>query len=247
MPRIHLASLLLATSLFSAAAAGADTAASPAPAGASATDTGAGRIKVLLLPSDIKIMNLSATGLEDAPDATAKMTAVTDAELGHWLAGSPEFQLMTMPALSADEQAALKEYLALYKLEAGNAQSADDAGDAWKKVVERFDYSFGPGLQFLKARSGADFALIVFGGDGESTGGHMAMTVMAGLFGVPVAQGRNFLYAGLVDLGTGRITWLNYDHHNGANFTTKNNMVEFVDALLNDFPEASLHGYGDEP
>jgi hypothetical protein len=91
-------------------------------------------------------------------------------------------------------------------------------------------------LRFLKQRSGADYGLIVFGGDGESTSGNAFKTFMIG--GV---TGRNYLFAGLVDLDTGNIVWLHRDTHDADNFTTKDNMDVFVMDLLKDYPDGSLH------
>lgn len=195
-------------------------------------------LKVLLLPSDIKIYIISVGSIDEDPDLSAKMTAQTDAILHHALSDSPEFTLSAMPTLSADEQATLKEHVALYKLEAKDAEVLDEMGGDWKQVLESFDYTLGPGLHFLKQRSGADYGLVIFGGDGESTSGNAFKTFMIG--GV---TGRNYLFAGLVDLETGNIVWLHRDTHDANNFTTKDNMSVFVMDLLKDYPDGSLHDF----
>jgi len=205
-------------------------AAGPAPA--AAPSQALAPLKVLLLPSEIKIYTISLGSIDENPDATAKMTAETDVALRQAVSGSPNFQLSVMPTLTADEQAALKEHVALYRLEAKDVQTLDDIGGDWKQVLENFDYSVGPGLRFLKQRTGADYGLVVFGGDGESTGANV-------LFGS--MTGRNYLFAGLVDLETGNIVWLHHDTHDTANFTAKNNMDLFVAELLKDYPDGSLH------
>lgn len=204
--------------------------------------------KVLLLPSEIKIFNITAGGgMDEAPDATAKMTAETDAELRRALATSPVFHIVELPPLSPDEQSVLKEHIALYKLAAEDAEKVDSLGGDWKHQLEHFEYTIGPGLSFLRQRSGADYALIVFGGDGESTGGRQAMNVLGAILGAGMVEGRNYLYAGLIELSTGKLTWLNYDTHNAKDFTSENNMDVFVDGLFSDYPDASLHAVDDQP
>lgn len=235
--------LVLAGMFCSAPVLAADTAAIPAAVPAAQAPAPAlPPLKVLMLPPDIKIYTISVGNMEEAPDATAKMTTETDAELRRALSSSQSFRLVTMPALSPDEQTTLKEHIALYKLVAQNAEKIDEIGGAWKPVLENFDYSLGPGLRFLKQKSGADYALIVFGGDGESTGGNMVATFLIG-----GRTGRNFLFAGLVDLDTGNIVWLHHDTHDASDFTAKNNMDVYVDDLLNEYPDGSLHDFGAQP
>jgi hypothetical protein len=189
-------------------------------------------IKVVLLPTAIKIFTIGVGSTEEATDDSARMTAETDAELHRLMASSPMFKPQPMPTLSADEEATLKEHVALYRIAANEAYVFEVRGGVWKQALDNFDYSIGSGLSFLKQRSGADYGLVVFGVDGESTGANI-------LFGNRV--GRNHLYAGLVDLVTGNIVWLHHDDHNSANFTAKNNMDLFVDQLLNSYPVGSVH------
>lgn len=193
--------------------------------------------KILAMPADVKIYSLTAGGsIEDAPDATAAASGYGNTELQRYLASDPAFKVLSMPSLSGDEQATLKEHMALYETIVRDAHLADVLGDAWKAPLQAFTYSVGPGLDFLRQRSGADYLLLLTAEDGESTGGRLAMSF---LFGGPV--GRNFISAGLVDLHTGKVVWLNYDTHNASDYNVQSNMVKFVDEILEDFPSGSLH------
>lgn len=220
MNRLAAGVLLVAFACGAYAAGPAATPAPPAP------------LKVLLLASEIKIVTIGLGSTEEASDDSARMTDATDAELRRILASSSVFKLLDMPTLSGDEQALLKQHVALYKIEADEAYACKVRGGVWKQMIDNFDYSIGTGLAFLKQRSGADYGLVVFGGDGESTG--------ANLF-LGNRRGRNHLFAGLVDLATGNVVWLQHDDHNSANFTTKNNMELFVDALIQSYPDGSVH------
>ena len=217
------AGALLAGFVCVASAAGAAQAAAP---------SSTAPLKVLLLPSDIKIFTIGLGSDEEATDDSVRMTAATDAELRRILAASPTFKLLDMPALSDAEQATLKQHVALYKIEAGDAYSCKVRGGVWKQVIDNFDYSIGPGLAFLEQRSGAEYGLVVFGIDGESTGANILLGNR---------RGRNHLYAGLLDLATGNVVWLHHDDHNSANFTSKNNMESFVDELIQNYPDGSVH------
>jgi hypothetical protein len=211
---------------------------SAAPAAAEAPTAS---IKVLLLPSDLKIYNLTAGGsLDIQPDASDIADKQADADLQQMLPANG-FQLVTMPSLSPDEQQRLKESVALYRLASEDAKAVDNLGGDWKQAIQRFDYSVGPNLQFLKQRTGADYALIVFGADADSTGGRVAMSIFFAALGVGIAGGRNYMYAGLADLNTGDIVWLDDDHKNASNFTDKKAIDAIIRNLLQDYPSGSLH------
>ena len=199
-------------------------------------------LKVLVLPVNVKIYSFTANGaLEDSPDATSLATTTSEAELRHVMSSSQFFQPIAMPALSPDEQAALNEHIALYKAIAVDAHIADDIGDAWKAPLATFDYTLGPGLQFLRQRSGADYALVLQGEDAESTGGRIGMSIFAAMLGVNLAKGRNYICAGLIDLNTGNVVWLNYDTHDASDFSNQKKMAGFVDDIMQDYPDGSLH------
>lgn len=206
-------------------------------AGPCAADAPSTPPKVLVFPADVKVFSLTASGnIEDAPDATAAASGYGNTELQRYVASDPAFKALSMPSLSGDEQATLKEHVALYKTIVRDAHFADAVGDAWKVPLQAFTYSVGPGLDFLRQRSGADYLLLLTAEDGESTGGRMAMTF---LFGGPI--GRNYISAGLIDLHSGKVVWLNYDTHNASDYNVQANMTKFVDEILEDFPSGSLH------
>lgn len=231
-----LAAVVAVTLCSTAAMAGGS-----APPATAAAVTSPTPIKVLLLPSDLKIYNFTAGGsLDIQPDASAAADKQADADLQQMLP-SDGFQLVLMPSLSADQQQRLKESIALYRLASEDAKAVDNLGGDWKQALQRFDYSVGPNLQFLKQSTGADYALIVFGADADSTGGRVAMSVFFAALGVGIARGRNYMYAGLVDLNTGNIIWLDDDHKNASNFTDKKAVDAIIQNLLQDYPSGSLH------
>lgn len=193
--------------------------------------------KILVASADIKVYSLTASGsVEDSPDASSVAFGYGNAELQRYLATDAAFKLVPMPTLSTQEQATLGDHVALYKLIVRSAHMADSLGGAWKAPLEAFTYSVGPGLDFLRERSGADLLLVLVGEDGESTGGNLVKTFLIGGL-----VGRNYICAGLIDLHTGKVVWLNYDTHNAKDFVVQANMTKFVDDILQDYPSGSLH------
>lgn len=196
--------------------------------------------KVVLLPMDIKVSEVSAGGVvEEVPEWTKTATTNIKHGITEYDAVNTELQILSSPPLSAQESEIVEEHLALYDVVAGSAYwTTTFGGDAWKHKRDRFDYSLGSGLAFMKERTGADAGLIVIGRHQIATAGRVAGSVLAGIFGgVYLPTSVNFLTVGIVDFATGDVLWLNYT----AGATGKElKKVESADReilkLLEDFP-----------
>jgi hypothetical protein len=137
------------------------------------------RTRVLLLPTDFAVLELSASGItETVPDWTKAAEASLDEAARRVLSKSANFELVALPELTADEQAALREYVALYKLTAFTASQMLNLGGAWSGKRAHFDYALGDGLDFLAKKSGADAALCIAGAEVKSSGGRVAMFIL---------------------------------------------------------------------
>ncbi len=100
-----------------------------------------------------------------------------------------------------------------------------------------FEWTLGPSGKVLAARTGARYALFInvkdeFG----SFGRKMFQVLAAGLVGVGVQSGVHRGYAGLVDLETGNLLWLNADNAMGGDVRVVDGMQKRVDQLLEGFP-----------
>lgn len=200
-------------------------------------------IKVLLLPAEIKIYQLTAANnLDEQPEASATASTLAIQDIQEFMQDQQKCIQVTIPNLTTAEQTTVNEHLALYKLVASTAQTVSRLGGPWTVPIEKFDYTVGPGLQFLQARTGASVALILIGNDAESSGGHIAMSALMSLFGVAIPEGRNYMTAGLIDLKSGQIRWLDYDdNHAVRDFTNPAVIKELVDEILLGYPQGSIH------
>lgn len=169
--------------------------------------------KTVLLPLDVKVKEFSSGGLlDEIGSSTSRAKSIFQHELPQ-VVKTNDIDLVKLPAtLSAQEQAKIEEYVALYNVVAANAigYTGQLAPQAWKHKIKHFDYTLGPGLQFLKEKTGADTALFITGEDVISTSGRKAAFVIAAIFGVAIPLGHTFIVGGMVDLETGDILWLNH-------------------------------------
>jgi hypothetical protein len=105
-----------------------------------------------------------------------------------------------------------------------------------------FDWSVGPGLAKLAALNGADYALFINTNDAYGSTGRKLLQFAGAMAGVGVTSGVHAGYAGLIDLKTGELVWLNADRQMGGDVRTAEGATKRVSQLLEGFPGGSVEG-----
>lgn len=105
-----------------------------------------------------------------------------------------------------------------------------------KKRKDVFEWSLGPGVAKLPALEGMDYALFVNTEDQYGSGGRKALQIFAAMAGVGITSGVHKGHAGLIDLKTGELIWLNADLAMGGDVRTPEGAVKRVQQLLEGFP-----------
>ena len=100
-----------------------------------------------------------------------------------------------------------------------------------------FDWSLGSGVAALPGAGGVDFALFIYNQDAYGSTGRKLLQAVALLGpGLAVKSGEHQGHAGLVDLKTGDILWLNADVEMGGDVRTPEGARKRVRQLLEEFP-----------
>lgn len=194
--------------------------------------------KVVLLPPQIFVYELSAGGVpsrmtEWESQARQNMTAAATRLAGE----SGVFDVVAAPTPDPDEQDRLDAHIGLYDRV---AQSVFVYGrgeqSAWAHKKVEFDYTVGPGLAFLRERTGADAALIVLGADFISSSGRKLAFVAGLALGVIMPLGQSFVAAGVVDLATGDVQWMGFDASSSLDTRNAPEVDELVRALYKTWP-----------
>lgn len=197
--------------------------------------------KLLQLPVKVTVNEISAGGLtEPVPQWSETATHAVTAAVAQALASDAGSEFVSLPTLSADEQSLVDEHLALYETVAYSAYQhtgAMGSNHVWPQKLARFDYTIGPALKFLKDKTGADAALIVVGEDNVSSAGRKAAFVVAALFGVALQVGYSGLTAGVVELESGNVLWLDFALNQATvDLRTRDGSQELVNAVFQNFP-----------
>ncbi len=100
-----------------------------------------------------------------------------------------------------------------------------------------FDWTVGEGVNELRNKTGADYALFVNARGNYATGGRVGTAVVMSLVGVSVPLGSQTVQMSLVDLKTGQIVWYNTALA-GSNDDMRNDQgaKALVTTLLKDIP-----------
>jgi hypothetical protein len=157
-------------------------------------------------------------------------------------------KVVVAPEAYGDDARLVEEYAALfaavsrsvisYQFFAGNrlpTKKLDNKADV-------FDWSLGPGVAALPGAKDADYALFLYNRDAYGSTGRKLLQAFAMLTPVPIAlkSGEHAGYAGLVDLRTGDILWLNADGAMGGDVRTPDGAEKRVGQLLEEFPGSAI-------
>lgn len=200
--------------------------------------------RVLFLPADIRLHELSAGGVAEKVDAWTTEASATATRVVNDISTSRKpFELTESPTLSPEEKAILDEHIALYDSVAGSAHLARSSMfEAWRERSKTFDYTLGPGLKALADRTNVDAALIVSGSDYISSGGRKAAMLMGAVLGaftgvvIVPGGGISFVSVGVVDLRTGNLIWYGTDQAGNTDFRSEADLRGMIEKLFNDYP-----------
>jgi len=195
--------------------------------------------RVLLMPPDIEISELTAAGLEEPNAAwTQSGRASVIGALDGFFA---ERALTLVPYRPREPDAA---YDAAH-LQTVMLHEAVGGAVLRHKYVEQFslptkkdvfDWSLGEGAAPLRTDYDADYALFPYFRESFASGGRVALIVVGALFGVGVPGGRQVAFASLVDLKTGDVVWFNTLVSGGGDLRTPEGARKAIGSLLEELP-----------
>jgi hypothetical protein len=116
-----------------------------------------------------------------------------------------------------------------------------------KKRSDVFDWTLGPGVAELAAGTGCQYGLFIFAEDQFGSTGRKVFQLLAAMGGVGITSGQHKGFAGLVDLTSGDLVWLNADLQMGGDVRTPDGAQKRVAQLLEDFPGRPVVSAGIQP
>jgi hypothetical protein len=216
-------------------AAGAAQAKEPSTHLAPGFQTRTAGSRVLVIPADIELFSISAGGIQEP---RADWTDQAHKNFRSALLARPE---LGQAHIDIDE-AHLDDFADIVALHRAVAEAI------WvhhvKHGVElptkqgRLDWSLGPAVAPLRAKTGADYALFTWVRDSYASDERKLAVIGMALLGAINTFGEQAAYASLVDLRSGRVVWFNDLDRMWGDLRDRKAAEETVQALLKGFPAA---------
>ncbi len=197
------------------------------------------QVRVLLMPPDVELSELTAGGLEE-PKAEWSEAATRHVikALRKSLRGRRDTLVVYRPP--EEGSADWHDYTQLMKLSDAVSSSVMlhgyVPGLALPTKGDELDWTLGSGVEVLRRNHAADYALFVFLRDSYATGGRRAYMFVSALFGVYVPGGTQVGYASLADLRTGELVWFNMLTRREGDLRTPEAADEAAEELLEGLP-----------
>ena len=198
--------------------------------------------RILVFRPSVQVGSQSAGGtVTPNADWTAQARNNINAALNAQLGGLGN-SLIQAPDLYGEDAAKVQEYHALfaaiadsvieYQFEKGNRLPTKKRES--KEGI--FDWSLGNEVSQLPGAKDADYALFIFDNDAYGTTGRKVLQIVAIFGGIAVTSGDHRGYAGLIDLRTGNVLWMNADSSMGGDVRNPEGAEKRVREMLTGFP-----------
>jgi hypothetical protein len=195
--------------------------------------------KILLFHPAVWVGEQSTGGMpEPNADWTAQARTLLEAELRR-RHNYFRNELIREPELVGLDALLFAAHRALFKAVAGSVMEYQFfVGNRLPtRKNKAFDWTLGSGTRQIASLTGARYGLFVVTEDQYgSVGRKIFQVLVAGVAGVGIQSGVHIGHAGLVDLHTGELVWLNADAAMGGDVRTAEGAAKRVDQLLEDFP-----------
>ena len=196
-------------------------------------------VRILVFRPDVKVGSQSAGGVV-TPNAEWTASArkyLSEAMVAAKPGGASE--VVFMPELEGENAALLADYRSLFKGVANTVlQYRLFKGNRLPTKITGFEYTLGTGVAQLGALGGGDYGLFIVTDDAYGSAGRKMLQIFAAAaVGASVSSGVHTGYAGLVDLKTGDLVWINADFKMGGDVRDAEGATKRVAQLLEDFPQ----------
>jgi hypothetical protein len=196
-----------------------------------------GQVRIVLFRPDVTVSEQSTGGL-DQPNAgwTEEARSQLTAALGKAQA-ERNIEMKLMPELSGENAKLMSDYRKLFKTVADSVIKHRLFGlDPLPTKEAAFDWTLGPGALRLGALGSADYGLFFWTFDSYESTSRRTARLIATVMGADAPAEVNMGYAGLVDLKTGDLVWINVDVKVGGDVRTAEGAALRVSELLDGFP-----------
>lgn len=200
----------------------------------------AGEVRILVFRPEVRVGSQTTGGMNEP---SVEWTEAARAHIAASLAAEAQrrgTRFIVLPEQDGEAGEVLADYSALFRTVANAAfQHRMFPGNRLPTKRDRFDWTLGEGAARLK-ELGGDYGLFLYTYDSYGSTGRKVIQILGAVAGMGLMpSGVHVGYAGLVDLDTGDLVWLNADLQMGGDVRTAEGAAKRVKQLLEGFPEKS--------
>jgi hypothetical protein len=190
--------------------------------------------KVVLTPMDVELFSISAGGILE-PQAEWTSRALDHLKSAYQ--AKKDALGVEMLQLDDDGDEVVEDFNRLHGA-VGNSIALHHYIRPWRLPSKdgQFDWTLGDGVDAIRAKTGANYALFTFVRDSYASSERVVTMVIGALFGFGLQGGTQIGYASLVDLRDGRVVWFNLLRRARGDLRTPDKARETLENLLEDFP-----------
>ncbi len=190
--------------------------------------------RLIVIPPEITISHLTVSGdVVDDPDRSHRATNLLYQVITSSEQAKSHPMLLPLPTLSHQHMATLNEHRALYSEVAGTALTYSRL---WESKKAQFDYTIGPGLNFLTDLTSAEAAIFIHGFDVNSTHGRQALFVAGSIIGITPGLGTSNTLVSIVDLKSGDLLWMT--QINPGDFEDQEDNQQLLQDIMNRYNQS---------
>ncbi len=195
-------------------------------------------VRVLIMPMDVELSELSIVGATVRADWTEAATGHLESSLAAYLSERNVDVVPFVPTSNPDTASKDVQLIKLFGV-VGQTIAVHHymMGFALPNKKEQFDWSMGSETIKLADRYDADYALFLSVRDSYTSADRAAAILVAAIFGIPVQGGIQTGSAALVDLRTGEFSWFNRLYREAGDIRTAEPAKETMSVLMEEFPK----------
>jgi hypothetical protein len=196
-----------------------------------------GSVRILLFRPDVSVAEQSTGGM-DQPNADWTVQARDHLVTALGRAQTARSNGMkVMPELQGEDARIMADYGSLFKAMIDAVMTHElFPGNILPTKKGSFNWTMGPGISRLGVVGEGDYGLFVYSYDSYGSSGRKALEVAGLVNGIDARSGTHMGYAGLVDLKTGDLIWVNANVQMRGDVRTADGAVKRVAQLLSGFP-----------
>jgi hypothetical protein len=192
-------------------------------------------VRILLMTPDVKYYLWTASGMTELQAEWTEAARVNFTDAAKDFAAKHDADLVVMGKAVGNDDV-VRRYEKLHAAVGNTILNNYFGMNKLPSKAGGFDWSLGPGVQEIGERYSADYAMFVFYRDYQSSGGRVAMSVLAAVAGSSMQTQAEFGFASLVDMKSGDVVWFNMVTAGAGELREATGAAAVVNTLFKDLP-----------